>query len=109
MPRLDFYTDFKLFVKLNLQEQDVILGRAPDCPVQLPDTRISRHHAIIRHRKDGYWLEDQSTHGTRLNASMITAPTLLRPGDRIYVGPYIIIFQPDTAPTEDLAAEVTAQ
>jgi pSer/pThr/pTyr-binding forkhead associated (FHA) protein len=109
MPRLDFYTDFKLFVKLNLQEQDVILGRAPDCPVQLPDKRISRHHAVIRHRKDGYWLEDQSTHGTRLNASMIGVPTMLRPGDRIYIGPYIIIFQPDTAPAEDLAAEVTAQ
>lgn len=109
MPRLDFYTEFKLFVKLNLQDRDVILGRAPDCPVQLPDKRISRHHAVIRHRKDGYWLEDQSTHGTRLNASMITAPTLLQPGDRIYVGPYIIIFQPDATPSEDLAAEVTAQ
>jgi hypothetical protein len=40
---------------------------------------------------------------------MISAPTLLRPGDRIYIGPYIIIFQPDAKPSEDLAAEVTAQ
>lgn len=109
MPRLDFYTDFKLFVKLNLQDKDVILGRGPDCAVQLPDKRISRRHAVIRHRKDGYWLEDQSTHGTRLNASMLAKPTRLQPGDRIYLGPYIIIFQPDDVPSEDLAMEVTAQ
>lgn len=109
MPRLDFYADHKLFVKLNLQEQDVILGRGPDCAVQLPHAQISRHHAVIRHRKNGYWIEDQSTHGTRLNATMLTRATRLQAGDRIYLGPYTIIFQPDDVSSEDLSLEITAQ
>ena len=40
---------------------------------------------------------------------MLAKPTRLQPGDRIYLGPYIIIFQPDETPSEDLAMEVTAQ
>lgn len=109
MPRLDFYSDFKPFLQLNLQDTEVVLGRGPECTVQLPDSRVSRRHATIRHRTDGFWIEDHSTHGTRLNATMLSRPTKLAPGDRVYLGPYIILFQPDGAPVTDLSLEVTAQ
>jgi pSer/pThr/pTyr-binding forkhead associated (FHA) protein len=109
VPRLDFYVNFKLFVKVKLEGTDVIVGRSSDCTVQLPDERVSRRHAVIRKRSedDAYAIEDTSTHGTRLNGQMLTEPATLNPGDRIYIEQYIIIYQPDDAPPAQLGDAVT--
>jgi len=107
MPRLDFYANFKLFVKLQLQETEVQIGRASECTVQLPDERVSRVHALISKREDGYWLEARGRHGTRINHVQVEGSVLLEPGDRIYIERFIIVFQPDDAPTEDLAEATT--
>jgi pSer/pThr/pTyr-binding forkhead associated (FHA) protein len=107
MPRLDFYMPKdhrKPFVKVNLHEGEVTIGRAPDCTVQLSDERVSRHHAVIRKGgpEDEYWLEDRSRHGTRLNSHMVETAALLNAGDRIYIEGFIIIFQHDHTPPQDL-------
>ena len=107
MPRLDFYADYQLFVKVKLMEADVILGRGDDCTVQLPHERVSRHHAIIRNDEQGYWIEDSSRNGTRVNDRMIDEPTLLQPGDRIYIERYVIVYRPDDAPAESRTEETT--
>jgi pSer/pThr/pTyr-binding forkhead associated (FHA) protein len=95
MPRLDFYSDYRLFLTVNLEEKDVLLGRGDHCDVQLPDDRVSREHALIRSTDEGYTLEDRSRNGTRVNFNMVNEATMLNPGDRIYVGDYSIIFQDD--------------
>jgi pSer/pThr/pTyr-binding forkhead associated (FHA) protein len=97
MPRLDFYVNFKLFVKVKLEGADVVVGRSSECTVQLPDERVSRRHAVIRKSGDHYTIEDTSTHGTRVNDSMVTEPAVLSPGDRIYIQQYTIVYQPDEA------------
>jgi pSer/pThr/pTyr-binding forkhead associated (FHA) protein len=107
VPRLDFYVNFKLFVKVKLEGTDVVVGRSSDCTVQLPDERVSRRHAVIRKTKDAYAIEDTSTHGTRLNGQLIGEPATLSPGDRIYIEQYIIIYQPDDAPPAQLGDAVT--
>ena len=106
MPRLDFYVDYKLFAKIKLHEKGILLGRAGDCDVQLPDERVSRHHARIKSGEHGsHEIENLSPNGTRLNAAMLETSekgTRLEAGDRIYIGDYVVIFQPDEVESESL-------
>ena len=62
---------------------------------------------VIRHDAQGYWIEDSSRNGTRVNDRMIDEPTLLQPGDRIYIERYVIVYRPDDAPAETLTQETT--
>lgn len=107
MPRLDFYADYKLFVKIRLEESDVLIGRSEECTVQLPDERVSRRHAVIRKDDGGYTIEDLSRNGTRVNARMVHEATPLAPGDRIYIERFVIVYQPDDAPVADLSQHST--
>ncbi len=107
MPRLDFYIDQTLFLKIKLGTGEALLGRGSDCQVQLPKEHVSRHHAVIRPVGDHYEVENLSANGTRLNASMVESPTALAAGDRLYIHDYVIIYQPDEAISEDLEGERT--
>ncbi len=72
-----------------------VLGRAPDCEVVLPDTLVSRHHAVIEQRQDGWYLVDQNSgNGTFLNEERIH-DELLYDGDVFQLGDAIVTF---TAP-----------
>lgn len=108
MPRLDFYADFKLFVKIKLGPGEILIGRAADCLIQLPQERVSRQHAAIRPvGDDSYEIENLSANGTRVNATMLEGPAALGAGDRIYIADYCIIYQPDDTPSEELSARRT--
>jgi len=107
MPRLDFYSDFKLFLTVKLEDKDVLLGRGEHCDVQLPDDRVSREHALIRATSDGYTLEDRSRNGTRVNFEMVNDATVLSGGDRIYVGDFSIIFQDDDTAISQTSDDTT--
>ena len=109
MPRLDFYVDQKQFLNIRLGDGEIHLGRGADCQIQLPAERVSRHHASIRRiAPDVYEIENTSTNGTRLNAAMVEEPTKLHAGDRIYIDKYVIIYQPDEAPSAKLEVSSTA-
>ena len=82
--------------------------RGGGCDVQLPDERVSRHHTRIEPQEAGsYWIEDLSVNGTRRNAAMLEERTRLKPGDRIYIEDYVVIFQLDDVPPETLEREET--
>jgi type VI secretion system protein ImpI len=70
------------------------LGRDEHLDWTLPDGSriISGKHCEIRFEEGGYWLHDVSTNGTFVNGSphRLSAPYLLRDGDRLNIGPYII-------------------
>ena len=107
MPRLDFYSDYKLFVKFKLGADEITIGRGDNCTVQLPDDRVSRVHAVIRPSAGGYELEDRSLNGTRVNDRMVKESEALEPGDRVYIQKFVIIYQPDDAPSVDLDEQHT--
>ncbi len=107
MPRLDFYSDYKLFVKFKLGTEEITIGRADNCTVQLPDDRVSRVHAVIRPSGGGYDLEDRSLNGTRVNDRMVNESEPLEPGDRIYIQNFVIIYQPDDALSIDFGEQHT--
>ena len=110
MPRLDFYVDYDLLLRVKLQQQPILIGRGLDCDIQLSGDRVSRHHARISPVEDGAWdLADLSVNGTRLNAEMLAGSARLGHGDRIYIESYVIIFQPDDAEPETLEREETTR
>jgi pSer/pThr/pTyr-binding forkhead associated (FHA) protein len=110
MPRLDFYLDCELILKIKLRQQAILIGRGVDCDLQLAADRVSRHHTQIAPAEAGaYEITDLSANGTRLNSEMLTKSVRLGPGDRIYIEKYVIIFQPDEAPAETLEKEETTR
>jgi Protein of unknown function (DUF3662)/Inner membrane component of T3SS, cytoplasmic domain len=63
-----------------------VIGRAPECDLQLRDPGVSRRHAEIRVENDALVLVDVgSTNGVRVNDSPVVR-TLLHAGDRIELG-----------------------
>ena len=106
MPRLDFYIEYELFVKVKVGAEAVLIGRGSDCDIQLPNERVSRHHARIEPQPDGlHAIVDLSTNGTRLNSEMLAGAAALGAGDRIYIEGYVIVYQPDDALSEELDEE----
>jgi len=71
----------------------VTLGRASDAEIRLPYKSVSRAHARIHQLEDDrYELEDLgSSNGTLLNDQPVIGRRLLRSGDRILLGPRILL------------------
>lgn len=106
MPRLDCYRDGERLITVKLHAESILVGRSGECDLQLPDDAVSRQHARILLGAGGdHLIEDLSTNGTRVNAKIIERRGLLLPGDRIYIGDYILIYQPDEAPVEELGED----
>jgi signal transduction histidine kinase/ActR/RegA family two-component response regulator len=75
-------------------DRDVtLLGRDLACEIVLTSAEVSRRHARIERRSDGYYVEDLgSKGGTRLNDEPLSQPTRLREGDRIGIGGWTFAF-----------------
>jgi adenylate cyclase len=92
----DIMDDLKLKLQINgeiektvaVNGDDFILGRLPECDLQLPFADISRRHTRFYKIASGEWLvEDMgSKNGTRLNAVQITCPQKLNQGDNVNIG-----------------------
>ena len=64
----------------------MVIGRSPQCDLQLADAHLSRRHARLFRRGDQLLLEDLGSHsGTFLNGRRITSPETVRSGDTVRV------------------------
>lgn len=75
-------------IQIQIQEgQKLLLGRLLKCDIILEDPSISSQHARLK-LKDGQLrvFDMDSTNGTRLNYSLLTAPAYLQDGDTIEFG-----------------------
>lgn len=69
-----------------LNSESVLIGRHPECAVQIDDGSVSRHHAKITHEDGNYFVEDlNSRNGTYLNDQPVHQPTKLFDGSRIRI------------------------
>jgi pSer/pThr/pTyr-binding forkhead associated (FHA) protein len=68
-------------------DQEITIGRAPGCAVNIEDTYVSQLHARVFRRDAQVFLEDLgSTNGTFANGKKVSGPMTLRKGDKIQVG-----------------------
>lgn len=79
-------TGVNIGTRYPLGEGAMVLGRGEDCDVRINDHSVSRRHARIEWRGDGYWVVDlQSTNGSFVN-DVLTAATALKDGDYVRIG-----------------------
>jgi hypothetical protein len=68
------------------------IGRSPDCEIFLDDVTVSRKHAVLTQRDDGFFIEDLgSLNGTFLNRHRIESGRL-NDGDELQIGKYRLMF-----------------
>lgn len=69
-----------------LDRPRMLMGRHPDCAIQIQEGAVSRHHAQITNRDGSFFLEDlKSRNGTLLNGERVTEPIRLADGDLIVI------------------------
>lgn len=79
--------------RVPLGETPVVIGRAPECNIQLHDSNVSRRHAEVRPHGTGYSVVDLgSTNGTRVNGLRV-AEQVLTDGDEILIGNTKMVFE----------------
>ncbi len=69
----------------------VVLGREPSCDLYLEDALVSRRHARLEARPDGFWLADLgSANRTYLSGKAVepNTPVFLGAGHLVQIGPY---------------------
>lgn len=72
------------------------IGRTRDCDLCLADLSVSRMHALLVRREDGWVLSDLGSHnGTRLNGWLVREAVRVRAGDRVEFGSMAFIITDD--------------
>jgi signal transduction histidine kinase len=93
----------------DLAREVTLLGRDPDCHIILIPSSVSRRHARVVRRGDGYYLEDLgSSAGTLLNGGPLAAPARLRNGDRIGIGDCTFTFTDPVPPPRPPGDELSS-
>lgn len=81
-----------------------VLGRHPDCTIQLESNMVSRQHARVDRKGNAVQVEDlNSGNGVLVNGKRIApaTPTPLKHGDRVKIGPTLFRFENDQVPAAD--------
>lgn len=96
MAILHIHDGLKTDERIELQGAETLIGRHPTCHIVLRETTVSRRHARIMRRPDGFYIIDVgSQHGTFVNNEQIEAATPLRDGDRIRISEVSMTFVDD--------------
>ena len=98
--RLVSYDNGEIALAFPLEGPQLAIGREVDNDIQLPHQKVSKHHAILRHAKDGWCIEDlKSTNGVFVNSEKVRLAGL-KHGDRVQIGPFDLRFE-TKAPTDE--------
>ena len=91
--RLVSYSGGKEDLAFPILDKRTTIGRDADNFVQLPDRMVSKHHAVIHTKQDGWEIEDLgSTNGTFVKGTRVKV-SALEQGDAVTVGPFNLVFQ----------------
>jgi pSer/pThr/pTyr-binding forkhead associated (FHA) protein len=92
-----------------IEYRNVLIGRGKDTQLLLPDISVSRHHARLVRREQGYVLMDLgSQNGTTVNGQLITEH-LLGANDEIQMGKFLLIFDASEAELSHDDYQLTAR
>jgi serine phosphatase RsbU (regulator of sigma subunit) len=68
----------------SLEGEELVVGRSSECDLSISDRFMSRRHARLFKKVDGWWLEDLgSRNGSMVNGQMAKEPVRVFVGDRI--------------------------
>ena len=83
--------------RIELSEEVMVLGRSPECDIQVEDYAVSRKHAKLICGQDGFQIEDlKSRNKTYLNDIVLTdGAHQLRNGDKVAICDVIFNFYDD--------------
>ncbi|HXX70150.1 MAG TPA: FHA domain-containing protein [Polyangiaceae bacterium] len=87
---------------------EISVGRVQGNDLMLPKGNVSKHHARLLFRDGRFIVTDlKSTNGTYVNGRKISQATIVREGDKIYVGDFVLRLESpggDSARNNDAAA-----
>jgi pSer/pThr/pTyr-binding forkhead associated (FHA) protein len=80
---------------------EISVGRVHGNDIVLPKGNVSKRHARVLYRDGRFIVTDlNSTNGTYVNRRRITQATIVREGDKIYVGDFVLKIEPAAASRE---------
>lgn len=84
---------------------EISVGRVQGNDLMLPKGNVSKRHARLLYRDGRFIVTDlNSTNGTYVNRRRITQATIVREGDRIYIGDFVLRIEPSGGVAEGSAA-----
>jgi len=96
-------------IPFELSRPENVVGRLPECDVQINSNMVSRKHAHVVQRDSDYFVADLgSGNGTFLNGQKIEGDVRLKNGDRIKFGPVLFRFENDDEPSTDSGQKAAA-
>ncbi len=85
-------------VAVPLIRDEITIGRQEGNTIRLSEQNVSRRHARLVRRQGALMLEDLSSfNGTKLNGTVLSAPTSLKDGDIFLIGDYRMAIKEDRA------------
>jgi ABC-type multidrug transport system ATPase subunit len=76
-----------------VQASAIRIGRAPDNDIVLRHVQVSRHHATVQRRGEGWEIVDPgSTNGTFVNGDRVSGACTLRDGDNVRISEFVFRF-----------------
>jgi pSer/pThr/pTyr-binding forkhead associated (FHA) protein len=73
---------------VQLNREEVTIGRSDDNVIRLTEQNVSRHHARVTVEDGTVFIEDSSRYGSKLNGRRFTGKVSLSPGDVAKIGEY---------------------
>src|SRR5215471_12908597 len=87
-------------------KNEINVGRVQGNDLMLPKGNVSKHHARLLYRDGRFIVTDlKSTNGTYVNGRKIAQATIVREGDKIYIGDFVLRLDSGSGANEAPAAE----
>ena len=85
--------DGKVSKVFEFDTDEVRIGRDPQSEIHLASSNVSKRHARIVTREGKHFIVDRkSTNGTFVNGTRVTTPVVLKDGDSIFMGDFVMQF-----------------
>ncbi len=95
-----------------LQSGQTVIGRRQDCDLRIVSSEVSRRHCVLTINGNHVEVEDlDSVNGTFLNGSRVAGRKIVRPNDRLDVGPvrFVVKYEMSKETLHRLEPTVEAQ
>src|SRR3954451_6751257 len=82
----------------SFDKNEINVGRVQGNDLMLPKGNVSKRHARLLFRDGRFIVTDlKSTNGTYVNGRKIAQATIVREGDKIYIGDFVLRIESQTA------------